>query len=304
MQLVTVHTPGSGPVLAAVVDGQAVSLTAIDPALCANFASLAAAAAARGVWPAALVRVVLASHAAASAPRWPLAALDRSPDAAKPHLLDPVGPVEVWAAGVTYARSRDAREAESHGATIYDRVYSAERPEVFFKATGARLVGPNHPVGIRSDSTWQVPEAELGLVIDGLGRVVGVTAGNDMSSRDIEGENALYLPQAKIFKWSCAIGPTVLLLEGEQDVPFRINCTIARAGAVIWEAETSSGQLVRTWKTLVDTMRRCNELYAPTVLLTGTGVVPPDNVTLREGDVVRITVADVGTLTNPVVLLG
>lgn len=217
--------------------------------------------------------------------------------------LAPVDRQEVWAAGVTYKRSKIAREEESRGAAqFYDKVYSAPRPELFLKATPARVVHPGQPVRVRADSTWSVPEPELALVVSPDLRIVGYTAGNDMSARDIEGENPLYLPQAKIYKQSCAVGPLVTLaakMPPLADVEIRL--VIRRAGAVAFEGATTLAQMARTPEGLVEWLGKENAFPDGVVLLTGTGIVPPDEFTLKPGDDVAITIGGIGTLTNPVV---
>lgn len=219
------------------------------------------------------------------------------PDPARPHLLAPVAPLEVWGSGVTYERSRDAREHETQVASIYDRVYTAERPELFLKATGPRIVGPYAPVGIRADSSWQVPEPEVGLWLDAQGRLMGVTIGNDMSARDIEGANPLYLPQAKIYRNACALGPSILLLAGAPPV-FSIECSIERRGQTVFHGATSTSQMRRSFDELIGYLLRENWIAPGTVLLTGTGIVPPDEISLQEGDRIRITVEGIGVLEN------
>jgi 2-dehydro-3-deoxy-D-arabinonate dehydratase len=218
-------------------------------------------------------------------------------------LLPPVDRQEVWAAGVTYLRSKKAREEESAGAArFYDLVYTAPRPELFLKATPARVVGPNEPVRVRADSRWSVPEPELALVIAPDLRIVGYTIGNDMSARDIEGENPLYLPQAKVYKQSCALGPCVTLaaaLPPRDQVGIRVR--IDRGGAAAFTGETSLARMARPLEELVDWLGRENEFPHGAILLTGTGVVPPDEFTLRAGDVVTIAIDGIGALTNPVV---
>ena len=220
-------------------------------------------------------------------------------DLAKPHLLAPVRPAEVWAAGVTYERSRDARTLESGRLDIYERVYESERPELFLKATGARVVGPNGEFGIRSDSVWQVPEPELALVLAADGGIVGYTLGNDVSSRDIEGENPLYLPQAKIFAGSCALGPVVVSAD---DVPhpydLELRLRIERAGKTVFAGETSTARLHARLDGLTAFLARDNWVAPGTVLLTGTGIVPPDDFTLVPGDVVEIASPVFGMLRN------
>jgi 2-dehydro-3-deoxy-D-arabinonate dehydratase len=224
----------------------------------------------------------------------------------EPRLLVPIDAPEVWAAGVTYERSRVARNYEATGGrmdatTFYDKVYEAERPEIFFKSTAARTVGPNQAVYLRSDSVWQIPEPELGLVLTSEGRIVGFTIGNDMSCRDIEGENPLYLPQAKMWKHSCSLGPAIRIAEAVAD-PYRlqITCRIVRNGNTIFEGTASTGQLKRKLKELVSFLKRDNELFDGTVLLTGTCIVPPDDFSLAPGDRVDISIEGIGTLSNPV----
>ncbi len=218
-------------------------------------------------------------------------------------LLPPIGSQEVWAAGVTYYRSRSARIEESKdagGGTFYDRVYAAERPELFFKATARRVAGPGAPVRIRSDAKWSVPEPELTLLINPGGEIIGYTAGNDMSSRDIEGENPLYLPQAKVYDGSCALGPCVLLAEGPLPDTTLISITISRAGSVAFEGETTLAELKRDPKELAGYLYRDSTFPAGAYLLTGTGIVPGDDFTLAHGDTIAITIEGIGTLTNTV----
>jgi 2-dehydro-3-deoxy-D-arabinonate dehydratase len=218
--------------------------------------------------------------------------------------LPPLDAQEVWAAGVTYVRSKDARERESAptgGARFYDLVYTAERPELFFKATPRRVVGPGDPVRIRADAHWSVPEPELALVVSPALQVVGYTVGNDMSSRDIEGENPLYLPQAKVYDGSCALGPVVTLagaLPPRDQVAIRL--TITRAGTTVFEGATTLAAMKRSFEELVSWLGRENSFPDGVVLLTGTGVVPPDDFTLAGGDEIGIEVTGIGRLTNRV----
>jgi 2-dehydro-3-deoxy-D-arabinonate dehydratase len=219
----------------------------------------------------------------------------------------PVDAQEVWAAGVTYQRSHQGRREESEQAGhagLYDHVYSAARPEIFFKATAARVVGDGEPVGIRADSGWDVPEAELGLVVNAAGEVFGYTVGNDMSSRSIEGENPLYLPQAKVYSRACALGPAIVPVWEAGGGPFPVAVRVERDGTQVWAAETSTARLARTPEDLISWLTRALDFPAGVVLLTGTGVVPDRDFTLREGDVVTIEVAGVGTLRNPVTVVG
>ena len=217
--------------------------------------------------------------------------------------IAPVVSQEVWAAGVTYFRSRAARMEESKdagGGTFYDRVYDAARPELFFKSAGWRVRGPGAPVRIRADATWNVPEPELALYVNARGAIVGYTIGNDVSSRDIEGENPLYLPQAKVYDGSCALGPCVLLNEGPLAPETTIAVRITRGGATAFEGETTLSQMRRTPEELVGYLYREMSFPRGCVLLTGTGVIPPDAFTLASGDVVAIRIAGIGELVNAV----
>ncbi|HUL54451.1 MAG TPA: fumarylacetoacetate hydrolase family protein [Opitutaceae bacterium] len=218
-------------------------------------------------------------------------------------LCPPVERQEVWAAGVTYLRSKTARMAESDfSATAYDRVYAAERPELFFKCLPDKVVASGEPVGIRRDARWNVPEPELALVLNSRGQLVGCTIGNDMSSRDIEGENLLYLPQAKIYERSCALGPWITLGAAEAAVrAWTITLEIRRGGQRVFAGETSPGQIKRTFADLAGYLFRCQVFPHGAVLLTGTGIVPPDSFTLQEGDVVEIGITGIGVLRNTVV---
>lgn len=213
-------------------------------------------------------------------------------------LLAPIEPAqEVWAAGVTYLRSRDAREAESQTGDIYTRVYVAERPELFFKAAGWRVVGPGSAIRVRPDSTWNVPEPELTLVINRHGEIVGYCAGNDVSSRSIEGENPLYLPQAKVYNGSCALGPGIEITNPDalRDIPIHIE--IARSGETVYTGEASTSQMKRALEELAACLYRELDFPHGAFLMTGTCLVPPDSFTLTAGDVVTIQVGDL-TLQN------
>jgi 2-dehydro-3-deoxy-D-arabinonate dehydratase len=218
-------------------------------------------------------------------------------------ILAPIASQEVWAAGVTYWRSRAARIEESQdagGGTFYDRVYTAERPELFFKAAPWRVRGPNGAIRVRRDARWSVPEPELALVVSPRGAIVGYTIGNDVSSRDIEGENPLYLPQAKVYDGSCALGPAVLVAEEPLGSGTRIALRITRDGEAAFEGETTLAQMRRTPEELVEWLYRETTFPHGAVLLTGTGVVPPDDFTLRSGDEVRIEIDGIGVLVNGV----
>jgi len=215
-------------------------------------------------------------------------------------LLAPIGSQEVWAAGVTYLRSRDARMEEAKdagGGTFYDRVYEAERPEIFFKATPNRVVGHRGLVRLRSDSKWNVPEPEVALAINRDGHIFGYTIGNDMSSRDIEGENPLYLPQAKVYAGCCALGPGLVVRNPlPRDTEIQIH--IWRAESPVFSGKTSLAQMKRSFTELTEFLFRDNEFPNGCFLLTGTGTVPPNDFTLAGGDEIRIHVAGLGTLTN------
>ena len=218
-------------------------------------------------------------------------------------ILAPISGQEVWAAGVTYYRSRSARMEESKsagGGDFYDRVYSAERPEIFFKAVASRVAAPGTHVRIRSDAKWNVPEPELTLVINQNGQIIGYTIGNDMSSRDIEGENPLYLPQAKVYDRSAALGPCILI--GTEPLPKTtpIRLEISRAGKLEFSAEITLAELKREPKSLVEYLFRDNSFPQGALLMTGTGIVPPDTFTLAAGDRVSITIDPIGTLENEV----
>jgi 2-dehydro-3-deoxy-D-arabinonate dehydratase len=220
-------------------------------------------------------------------------------------LLAPIDDQEVWAAGVTYERSRAAREHESeHAKDVYARVYSAERPEIFYKADARRTVGPNGQIRVRSDSRWTVPEPELALVLNAGLQIVGYTIGNDVSSRDIEGENPLYLPQAKLYIGCCALGPWIVPAESVAD-PYALDiaCSIVRQGATVWTDRTSTGQLHRRLDELVSYLGRCNTFPSGAFLLTGTCLVPPDSLTLQPGDEVEIAISGLGMLRNSVAIV-
>ena len=213
----------------------------------------------------------------------------------------PFMPREIWAAGVTYLRSREARESETKTKGLYDYVYSSERPELFVKDTGLRCRGPGDDICIREDSKWNVPEPELSVVLDSDFRIVGYTAGNDVSSRDIEGENPLFLPQAKVYTGSSAIGP-VLTTGDEIPDPhsLKISMTIRRGKDVAFSGTVNTSQMKRRVGELVGFLKRSNAIETFTVLMTGTSIVPPDDFTLSEGDVVDIDIEKIGLLRNPV----
>jgi 2-dehydro-3-deoxy-D-arabinonate dehydratase len=222
---------------------------------------------------------------------------------AKKQLLPPIGRQEVWAAGVTYLRSRDARmdeSKESGGSDFYQKVYTADRPELFFKATARRVSGPGEDVFIRKDSTWNVPEPELTLFINSSGAIQGYTVGNDMSSRSIEGENPLYLPQAKTYERSAALGPCIFVAESPIDAATTITLMIQRSGANVFEGKITLKQMKRELPELAGWLFK--ELSFPDgcFLMTGTGIIPPDHFTLAHGDVVNISIEGIGMLSNTV----
>ena len=265
-------------------DGRAVDLTAVSADV---FGSI-------GSWLSARDPVAAAIEAAATAPALGLP---------EPVLLAPVDTQEVWASGVTYERSREARREESPtGGDFYDLVYEADRPELFFKALPHRVSGPGGPIRIRRDSAWNVPEPELALVLSSAGRIVGYTIGNDVSSRSIEGENPLYLPQAKVYEGACAVGPMIVLAvpDGLDPASLPVRLTIQRDGAVAFAGESSTKRMRRRPEELAAWLVR--ELRFPwgALLMTGTGIVPGDSFTLRPGDVVEIAIDGIGTLTNTV----
>lgn len=269
--------------------------------------------------------MLLTRHATASGPRWALdgrflvpgARLDNileapagsiralvealaTPEAASGDLLAPIEQgQEVWASGVTFMRSREARMHESDVQDVYEKVYDADRVELFLKAVGWRVVGPGQPVRVRKDSAWNVPEPELTLVLNRAGEIVGYCAGNDVSSRDIEGENPLYLPQAKVYDGSCALGPGIVLAGADAMTDLPIVLTIARDGQNVFEGETSSAQLKRSLGEIAGWLFK--ELTFPhgAFVMTGTGIVPPDEFTLTPGDAVRVSVGG-NLLENPV----
>jgi len=248
-------------------------------------------------WDTLFNRSDLAAHLAQVAASSPAVAAP-----AADSILAPIASQEVWAAGVTYFRSRTARMEESKeagGGSFYDRVYAAERPEIFFKATPQRVANPNQPMHLRGDSKWMVPEPELTLAINSRGEIIGCTVGNDLSCRDIEGENPLYLPQAKCFKLCAALGPAILIQSEPLAPTTRIHLQIDRAGAAAFEGETTFSQLKRTPQELAGFLFRDNTFLAGAFLMTGTGIVPGDEFTLKIGDIVKITIDGIGTLANP-----
>ena len=216
----------------------------------------------------------------------------------------PLRPVEVWGAGVTYLRSRDARETETKSKGVYDHLYSATRPEVFIKGSGLRAVGPGEPISVRSDSGWTVPEPELGVVLSQDCNVVGYTVTNDVSARDLEGENPLYLSQSKIYRNSCSIGPVVVTKDEIPDPHnLRIDLRVARGGKVVFDGTTNTSRMKRRIEDLLGYLARDNVFFGWVVFMTGTGIVPPDDFALQGGDTVEIEIEKIGLLRNPVTKL-
>jgi 2-dehydro-3-deoxy-D-arabinonate dehydratase len=292
-QLCRFYLPDQGARVGWVVDGNVYDLTAsgLSP-----FSSLTALLQASTAQP---IDALLQEVAPSSLPVYAYAALDVAPDDSIPHLLPLVDRQEVWAAGVTYAWSREARVRESQSRECYVRVYDAERPELFFKSLGEKVVGPNDWIGLRGDSRWSVPEPELALVVNPAMHVVGYTVSDDVSSRDIEGENPLYLPQAKVYRHSCALGSVITLADGAIDGQnLNVRLTVRRGGHAIFEGETFTGQMHRRLDELVGFLARYDEFPHGVVLLTGTGIVPGDDFALRDGDEVVIEIEAIGILRN------
>ncbi len=218
-------------------------------------------------------------------------------------MLSPIFPQEVWAAGVTYSDSMRERQAESDTPDVYAKVYSADRPEIFFKGTGERMQGPDEELGIREDSGWDVPESELAVVIID-GEIAGYTIGNDMSSRSIEGENPLYLPQAKVYNKSFSLGPCIVSADQIGDPQnLKVDLIINRKGDNVFQGESSTSQMKRNVFELTEWLQKSNDLPPVAVLMTGTGIIPPQDFTLQEGDVVSISIEKIGTLTNKIVIV-
>ncbi len=248
----------------------------------------------------------LADIISASDPIGAAESLERAPAIAADESiawLPPIDHQEIWAAGVTYKRSQTARMEESEAAaSCYDRVYQADRPELFFKATPHRTSGHGQALRIRKDATWNVPEPEVTLVLSRDLNIVGLTIGNDMSSRDIEGENPLYLPQAKCYNACAGLGPWVTLYRELPPVSsMKIDLKIHRAGEIVFDQQTSAAEMARTFADLVSWLGRDNDFPHGAFLMTGTGIVPTSDFTLAPGDVVKITIDGVGTLSNPIV---
>jgi 2-dehydro-3-deoxy-D-arabinonate dehydratase len=253
-------------------------------------------------WDQLLGRENLPKLLKSEAMHWEKISFEKAEELKEEGLLAPMGNQEVWAAGVTYYRSRTARMEESQdagGADFYDKVYAADRPELFFKATSSRVSNPGGTVNIRKDSTWDVPEPELTLLISPSGKVQGFTIGNDMSSRSIEGENPLYLPQAKVYQGCAALGPCILIQEEMLPDSCQISLEILRNGKTEASGDTTLAQMKRKPQELADWLFRSSSFPIGCLMMTGTGIVP-DNFTLHAGDVVKITIDGIGTLENRV----
>src|ERR1700733_8335525 len=251
-------------------------------------------------WDQLVIREDLETHLASNLPQ----PMEAASFADIEHLLvAPIGSQEVWASGVTYYRSRNARMEEAKtagGGDFYDRVYVAERPELFMKATPNRVVGHGGKAALRKDATWSVPKPELPPPANPGGKIVGYTIGNDMSSRDIEGENPLYLPQAKVYDRSCALGPGILITGEPIPTSTEIHMQIVRAGKPVFTGSTTLTELKRTFSVLLEYLYRDNGFPNGCFLITGTGIVPPDEFTLQQQDEIRITITGIGTLVNTV----
>ncbi len=297
MQICRFHVPGMGPRLGLIKEGIVYDLTASEIEAFRSLSAFLAFSAQSEVD----LRETLKETLGPASPAYTFTQLDIPPSPSAAYLLSPMDTQEVWAAGVTYLRSREARMGESTSASLYNKVYEAERPELFFKATPNRVVGPNDYLYIRNDSQWNAPEPELTLVINPKMELVGFTVGNDMSARDIEGTNPLYLSQAKIYMRSCALGPAITLAQEIAD-PTRlaILCTIYRKNTAIFQGSVSTDRMKRSYKELISYLGRDNLFPDGVFLLTGTGIVPPDDFSLEEGDTVEITIDQIGTLRNPI----
>jgi len=293
MKLCRFYLPGQGARLGQVVDNVVYDLTDSGVPYVASLAALLRAS------TEAPMETLLGNIRLSDLPTYAYEDLDCAPNADTPHLLPPVDKQEVWASGVTYTQSREARMREAQNKEVYARVYSAGRPELFFKSTPEKVVGPNDWVGLRGDSQWNVPEPELALVLNPAMKIVGYTIGNDLSSRDIEGENPLYLPQAKVYRHACAVGPVITLADSGIDARnLAIRLTIRRGDRVQFQGETSTARMHRTLDELVGYLARYNDFPNGAVLLTGTGIVPDDDVALQDGDRVAIEIEGIGVLRN------
>lgn len=308
MRLVQFYSPEAGGArLGAVREGQVFDLTAVEPAY-DSFMSLLKLAGGKAEDLAEMARAAL--EMASVEPGFGWDGLDRPPNHQKPHLVMPLSPPEVWGFGVTYKRSAEARDADvaktlDSSASIYDRVYHSPRPECFFKATAPRCVGPHQPIGIRRDSELTATEPELAYVLGADYEVVGYTICNDVSAWDLERDNPLYLPQSKIFRGCCSLGPAITLAAGGPDpYDLEIRCRIVRDCAVIYSDSTSSGNIGRSFEELNEYLYRDNPIPMGTVVSTGTGIMVPNEFALQDKDFVEIEIEGIGILKNPVEKLG
>lgn len=295
-RLLRYSDPDAGVQIGVQIDGQVFNISAHFPLISAWLASSV------GRVTEAIAALAWLADASAG---FSASALEKAPNPDALHLLAPTYEQDVWAAGVTYERSREARQEESQdGGNVYARVYAATRPELFFKAHGRDAVGHLDTVGIRADSAWNVPEPELAVVLNPALEIIGFTVGNDMSSRDIEGENPLYLPQAKVYTRACALGPSILLNPAREFPQAAIHMSISRDGADVFTGETHTRRIRRPLAELVQYLGRANTFPRGAVLLTGTGIVPPNDFTLQAGDRVRIEIENIGVLENAVEVVG
>jgi 2-dehydro-3-deoxy-D-arabinonate dehydratase len=293
MQLCRFNLPGQGARLGLIVEEVVYDLTASGTAETTTMAALLAASLHTRL------STLLQRLQPERLPAYALADLWRAPSPDAAHLLPPVDRQEVWAAGVTYAWSREARVREAVAKDVYVKVYEAARPELFFKSLPEKVVGWGDWVGLRGDSHWNVPEPELALVLNSAMDIIGYTIGNDVSSRDIEGENPLYLPQAKVYRHACALGPVITLADETVDGQnLTVDLAIERGGAEVFRGTTSTAQMHRQLGELAEYLGRYNDFPYGAILLTGTGIVPPDDFTLRDGDTVTISIEAIGELRN------
>ncbi|MEM2850699.1 MAG: fumarylacetoacetate hydrolase family protein [Candidatus Bathyarchaeia archaeon] len=304
MRLIRFHVPGKGIRMGLLESDNVYDLTAINATLFRSFQSMLEHSYSVRLNIEEVIRRELQEYGE-EPPSLSYLEIEKNPPSPLNIFLEiPHDPPEVWGCGVTYLQSRKAREDETVVKGIYDRVYEAIRPEVFFKATSSRCVGPNEPICIRSDSKWMVPEPELAFILGRNREIVGYTIGNDVSARDIERENPLYLPQAKIFKGCCALGPAIATRETVKDPRnLKIRCTIQRNGEIVFESETTTSHIKRSLDELVEYICRDNPVPPGTAVLTGTGIIPPDDFTLKDRDIVSIEIENIGVLRNPVLQL-
>jgi len=304
MKLVRFHVPSKGIRIGLWENSNVYDLTTINASLFSSFQTMLGHSYSVKLNIEEMIRRELQEYGG-KLPSFSYSELEKnSPNPLHVRLKIPHEPSEVWGCGVTYLRSRRAREGETVVKGIYDRVYDAIRPEIFFKATSGRCVGPNEPICLRSDSKWMVPEPELAFFLGKNHEIVGYTVGNDVSARDVERENPLYLPQAKIFQGCCALGPTIATQETIKDPKnLKIVCTIRRDGEIAFKDETNTSQLKRSLDELVEYICRDNLVPPGTAVLTGTGIIPPDDFMLKDKDIVEIEIENIGVLRNPVLQL-